>query len=129
MIATSGGVYILQSQLIRWVRYAIGYVFIATGIVSLLVPSFQMMFINLGIPFPEMTFLLVAFIEILCGSLIVAGMYLHYATVPLIVIMIGALVLTKLPIFINEGIFLFALEARLDIVMLILLVSLWRHYK
>lgn len=127
MIATFGGAYALQSNLISLIRYAIGYVFIVTGIVSLLDPSSQSLFINIGIPFPETTFFLVAIIELISGTLIIANMYLHYATFPLIVIMIGAIVLTKVPIFINEGIFSFAFEARLDVVMLILLTFLWRY--
>jgi len=117
----------LQMQLLNWFRYAVGYVFIASGIVKLLVPDFKGIFLSLGLPFPTAALFLVAIIEITCGALIIARMYLKYATIPLIAIMIGALSIAKLPILLNEGILSFIFESRLDIVMLILLIFLWRH--
>lgn len=114
-------------QLLNWFRYAVGYVFIASGIVKLLVPDFKGIFLSLGLPFPTAALFLVAIIEITCGALIIARMYLKYATIPLIAIMIGALSIAKLPILLNEGILSFIFESRLDIVMLILLIFLWRH--
>lgn len=117
----------MQMQLLNWFRYAVGYVFIASGIVKLLVPDFKGIFLSLGLPFPTAALFLVAIIEITCGALIIARMYLKYATIPLIAIMIGALSIAKLPILLNEGILSFIFESRLDIVMLILLIFLWRH--
>ena len=117
----------MQLQLLNWVRYAIGYVFISSGIVKLLVSDFKGMFLSLGLPFPTTTLFLVAIIEISCGTLIIARMYLKYATIPLIIIMIGALGIAKFPILLSEGILSFVFESRLDFVMLIFLVFLWRH--
>lgn len=115
-----------QNQILKWIGYVIGYVFITSGIMKLLVPDFKMTFANLGIPFPEATLLFVALFEVTCGTLIVAGMYIKQASVPLIIIMVGAIFITKVPIFASQGILTFAFEARLDIVMLILLFILWR---
>src|SRR5690625_6992907 len=84
------------------------------------------MFLHLGLPFPYMTLFLVAMIEIACGALVIARMYVKYATIPLIVIMIGALVIVKLPLLIKEGILSFVFESRLDFVTLILLIFLDR---
>ncbi len=117
----------MQLQLLNWFRYIIGYVFISSGIVKILVPSFKEVFLHLGLPFPNTTLFLVAMIEIVCGIFIIGRMYLKYATVSLIIIMIGALSIAKLPIYFNEGILAFIFESRLDIVMLILLIFLWRH--
>jgi len=127
MIAISGGVLTLQLPLLNWFRYIIGYVFISSGIVKILVPEFKATFSQLGMPFPNTTLFLVAMIEIICGIFIIGKMYLKYATVPLIIIMVGALSIAKLPIYFNEGILAFMFESRLDIVMLILLIFLWRH--
>ena len=115
-----------QKQILKWIGYVIGYVFITSGIMKLLVSDFKSTFASLGIPFPEATLLLVALLEVACGTLIVARMYIRQASIPLIIIMVGAIFITKIPIFTSQGILTFAFEARLDIVMLILLFILWR---
>jgi len=117
----------LQLQLLNWFRYVIGYVFIASGIVKLLVSDFKEVFYNLGLPLPHTTLFLVAMIEVICGALIIANMYLKYATPLLITIMIGALFIAKLPILLNGGVLSFVFESRLDIVLLVFLIFLWRY--
>ncbi|MFD1851023.1 DoxX family protein [Oceanobacillus bengalensis] len=119
----------MHFQIHKWVCYAIGYVFITSGIMKLVNHDFIGIFINLGIPFPEFTLYVIAMIEVACGMLIAAGMYIKHATPPLIIIMLGALFLTKLPILANGGFLTFAFEARLDIVMLILLVIVWKNLR
>ena len=111
----------------RWVRYAIGYVFITSSIMKLLISDFKMMFANYGIPFPATTLFIVAILEIGCGALIIANMHIKKATVPLIIIMIGALYLTKVPILLKQGMLQFAFDARLDMIMLILLLLIGGH--
>lgn len=115
-------------QVYRWVRFAIGYVFITSGIVKLLVPSFQEVFANLGIPYANISLFLLAMIEIICGTLIIVNMYVKYVTVALTVIMVGAIIIAKLPVLFQEGILSFLFESRLDVTMLILLVILWRKH-
>ncbi|MFB4168798.1 DoxX family protein [Virgibacillus sp. JSM 102003] len=113
---------------INWICYAVGYVFITTGILKLLVDDFKIVFSNLGLPYPESVLFLVAITEIVCGALIVSRLYLKRATAALIFIILAAIFLTKLPILTtNQGFLSFAFEARLDIVMLILLVLLWQN--
>lgn len=115
-------------QVYRWVRFAIGYVFITSGIVKLLVPSFQEVFANLGIPYANISLFLLAMIEIICGTLIIVNMYVKYVTVILMIIMVGAIIIAKLPVLLQEGILSFLFESRLDVTMLILLVILWRKH-
>lgn len=115
-------------QVYRWVRFAIGYVFITSGIVKLLVPSFQEVFANLGIPYANISLFLLAMIEIICGTLIIVNMYVKYVTVTLMIIMVGAIIIAKLPVLFQEGILSFLFESRLDVTMLILLVILWRKH-
>lgn len=109
----------------NWLCYAVGYVFITSGVMKLLVPDMRAMFYNIGIPYPETTLFLVAIIELGCGALIAGGMYIKKATIPLLVIMAGAIILHKLPILLKEGILSFTFQARLDIVLIILLLLLF----
>lgn len=114
--------------MINWICYAVGYVFIATGVVKLLVDDFKVVFSSFGLPYPDTILFLVAITEIVCGALIVSRLYLKRATAALIFIILAAIFLTKLPILTtNQGFLSFAFEARLDIVMLILLVLLWQN--
>ncbi|WP_106495724.1 DoxX family protein [Lentibacillus sp. Marseille-P4043] len=113
---------------INWICYAVGYVFITSGIMKLLVDDFKVVFSNLALPFPNSFLFLVAITEIVCGTLIVSRLYLKQATAPLIFIMLAAIFLTKIPILTtNNGFLSFLFEARLDIVMLILLMLLWKQ--
>jgi len=106
----------------KWLCYAVGYVFITSGVLKLVDGSFIGLFANLGMPFPEFTLYLVAIIELACGMLILGRMYLNLAVLPLLFIMFGAIFITKLPIILSGGFLSFAFEARLDIIMIILLL-------
>lgn len=117
----------MQWQLYKWICYAVGFVFITSGVVKLVSPHFIGMFAGLGLPFPEVTLYGVAILELSCGWLIASRMYLRLAVPPLIVIMISAILIAKLPTIGSSGILSFAFEARLDIVMLILLILIWKH--
>lgn len=111
----------------KWICYAVGYVFLTSGILKLLVSDFKATFMSLGLPFPESALFLVAMTEIACSAFILARLYVKQAAAPLILIILGAIFLTKLPILINQGFLQFAFDARLDVVMLILLLLLWQH--
>lgn len=110
-----------------WLCYAVGYVFITSGVMKLLVPEMRALFYNLAIPYPETTLFLVAIVELGCGALILGGMYVRKATIPLLVIMAGAIILHKLPELYQEGFLSFAFQARLDFVVIILLLLLFKH--
>ncbi|WP_233713704.1 DoxX family protein [Lederbergia citri] len=109
----------------KLIRYVIAYVFIISGLMKLVNEDLGNVFINLGLPFPLFLMYAVAFIEIVCGILILANKMVHQAVIPLIGIMIAAILLTKVP-SLNTGFMQFAFNARLDIVMLVLL---WVLYK
>jgi putative oxidoreductase len=112
-----------------WMCYAIGFVFITSGMIKLVISDFKTTFTQLGMPFPEVTLFLIAIIEVACGILVAGRIYLKIAVAPLILIMLGALYVTKLPILLHKGLLLFLFEARLDIVMLILLLIAWSKHK
>lgn len=117
----------MQGRMMTWVCYAAGYVFITSGIMKLVVHDFRAMFTGLGLPFPEVTLFLIAVLEVSCGMLIAGRMYTKQAATPLIFIMIGAILITKVPIISSNGLLSFAFEARLDIIMLILLLLIYKY--
>ncbi|MEH7255289.1 DoxX family protein [Neobacillus niacini] len=106
------------------VRFAVAYVFITSGVMKLFSVELAEVFIGLGLPFPDMLLHVTAFLEIICGILIILNRSVKHAVIPLIGIMIAAILLTKLPLL-NSGILSFAFKARLDIVMLLLLITLY----
>ena len=112
---------------IKFIRYAVAYVFITSGLMKLISTELANGFLNLGLPYPHMMLYLVVFLEIVCGLLILGNKAVKNAVIPLIAIMIVALLLTKLP-SIHTGFLQFAFNARLDIVMLVLLVILYNRY-
>ncbi|MCT2537860.1 DoxX family protein [Aquibacillus koreensis] len=117
-----------QLSSMKLIRYVVGYVFIASAILKLLVPDFETAFASYGLPYPEVTVLIVAIMELICGGLLIFDYYVKQATIPLLVIIVIAILLTKIPVL-HAGFFQFAFEARLDIVLLALLYIIWRSYK
>lgn len=113
----------------NWIRLIVGYVFIISGIVKLIMGDFLATFINIGMPFPDITVFVLAVVEISCGAFIVAHLYARQAVIPLLFVMVGAIVLTKTPILLEDGIISFLFHARLDVVMFILLLLLFQRLK
>jgi putative oxidoreductase len=106
------------------IRFAVAFVFITSGVMKLFSAELAEVFIQLGLPFPDILFYVTALLEIICGILILLNRSVKNAVIPLIGIMIAAILLTKLPIL-STGVLQFAFKARLDIVMLILLYILY----
>lgn len=71
-------------------------------------------FEKIGLPWPEFLGYFVGATEIVCGLLLVVGLHTRAAAIPLLVIMAVALVSTKVPILLNEGIWEAAHAARTD---------------
>jgi putative oxidoreductase len=90
---------------------------------KLISADLQNYFMSLGLPYPKQVMYLVALVELICGLLILANKGVRKATIPLIIIMIGAFLLTKVPVL-HSGFMTFAFNARLDIIMLVLLFIL-----
>lgn len=112
----------------RLIRYTIAYVFITSGLMKLFNAELSSYFLNLGLPFPLHFMYLLAFVEILSGCFIALNKFVREASIPLIFIMIGALLLTKVP-SLHTGFLSFAFGARLDIVMLLLLFIVYTERK
>ncbi|AZU60943.1 DoxX family protein [Neobacillus mesonae] len=111
----------------KLIRYAVAYVFIVSGLMKLVHTETANHFLGLGLPYPELMLKLVIILEIGCGIFILLNKSVKTAAIPLIAIMIAAIMITKLPI-VNTGLLQFAFNAKLDIVMLVLLLILYNRY-
>lgn len=109
---------------IKLLRYSVSYVFIISGLMKLVSADLQNYFLSLGLPYPHQVMYLVAFVELIGGVLILVNKAVKKATIPLMMIMIGAFLLTKVPVL-HSGFMPFAFNARLDIIMLVLLFILY----
>jgi len=117
------------------VRLIVGLVvFFPEGIQKLIFPAIlgAGRFANIGIPYPDLMGPFVGVVEIICGALIILGLFTRLAAVPLIIIMIVAIVSTKIPILLGHDFWIFhvaklprygfwsaAHEARADLCMLL----------
>jgi uncharacterized membrane protein YphA (DoxX/SURF4 family) len=118
------------------VRLLVGLVvFLPEGIQKLAFPDVlgAGRFAKIGIPFPDLMAPFVGAVETVCGLLIIIGLFTRLAAIPLIIIMIVALISTKLPILLGHDVWIFHLagdirrtgfwsmmhEARADFTMLL----------
>ena len=92
------------------VRLMVGLVvFLPEGIQKLVFPEIlgAGRFANIGIPYPEVMGPFVGTVELVCGTLIILGLLTRLAAIPLIIIMVVAIVSTKLPIWAGHDIWIF----------------------
>ncbi len=66
-------------------------------------------FAKIGIPYPDLMGPFVGAVETICGALIILGLFTRLASIPLIVIMIVAIVSTKVLIFLGQDFWIFHL--------------------
>jgi len=111
----------------KLIRYSVAYVFIISGVMKLVNTELANGFLNLGLPYSHILLKVVILLEIGCGVLLLVNKAVNHAVIPLIAIMIAALLLTKFPLL-HTGFLTFAFHARLDIVMLALLIILYKRY-
>ena len=128
----------LQTRASGWViliRLMVGLaVFFPEGIQKLIFPESlgAGRFTRIGIPFPDLMGPFVGVVEIVCGALIVVGFLTRPAAIPLIVIMVVAIISTKVPILLGHEFWIFHLpkfdrygfwsaahESRADLAMLL----------
>lgn len=119
-----GGTFILNTH--KFIRITVAYVFITSALMKLMGSEVANHFLGLGLPYPHLMLKLVILLEMVCGILLLVNKAVKNAVVPLIGIMIGALLLTKFPLL-HTGLLAFAFGARLDIVILVMLVYLFKQ--
>ena len=108
------------------IRILVGWVFLSEGIQKFLFPDALGVgrFVKIGIPWPQVMAPFVGVVEILCGSLVLAGLLTRLAAAPLLINICVALYSTKLVTFAKNGLWSTLHEARTDVSMLLGLVFL-----
>jgi uncharacterized membrane protein YphA (DoxX/SURF4 family) len=87
------------------IRLMVGVVFFSEGIQKFLLADKRGAgrFEKIGLPSPEFLGPFVGTFEVLCGSLVLIGLFTRLASVPLVIIMIVAIATTKAEILVHDG--------------------------
>ena len=107
-------------------RLTTGLIFLSEGIQKFIRPEDvgSGRFAKIGFPSPDFWAHFTGSFEIVCGLLVLVGLFTRFAVVPLLIIMITAFITTKLPILTGKGFWPFAHEYRTDFAMTLLLILL-----
>ena len=107
-------------------RLIVGLVFLSEGIQKFLFPDLTGpgRFEKIGFSNPEFLAYFVAVFEIVCGTMVLIGFLTRVAAVPLFIIMVTAIITTKVPILMEKGFWTMAHESRTDFAMIMLCIFL-----
>ena len=108
-------------------RMVVGLVFLSEGIQKFLYPALvgAGRFEKIGFENPEFLAGFVGTFEIICGFLILIGFIARIASIPLIIIMLTAIIKTKIPIFMEKVFWTMAHDSRTDFAMTLLIIFLF----
>jgi putative oxidoreductase len=108
------------------IRLLVGGVFLSEGVQKFLFPETLGIgrFLKIGIPYPQFFARFVGTVEIVCGTLLIIGLFTRLATVPLLIDISVAIITTKIPMLYKTGFWSMAHEARTDYCMLLGLIFL-----
>nr|WP_241774392.1 DoxX family protein [Flavobacterium sp. Root935] len=103
------------------IRLMTGAVFLSEGMQKFLFPETlgAGRFAKIGLPAPEFLANFTGCFEIICGILVLLGLFVRAASIPLIIIMISAIAATKTEILIDKGFWKMLHESRTDWAMLL----------
>lgn len=109
------------------IRLIVGLVFMSEGIQKYLFPALDGTgrFEKIGFADPAFWAYFTGAFEIVCGSLVLLGLFIRLAAIPLFIIMMTAFVTTKWPILTDKGFWAMAHEYRTDFAMTLLLIYLF----
>jgi len=99
----------------RWailIRLMLAGVFVSEGYLKLADPAWlgAGRFAKIGIPWPDIAGPLVGWTELACGLLMALGLFSRLAAIPLIVVMIVAIISTKIPILLGHDWWIFSIR-------------------
>ena len=111
---------------IRLVRILVGWVFLSEGIQKFLFPASlgTGRFTKIGIVAPQFMGPFVGVVEIVCGSLLILGLFTVLAVGPLLIDILVAIATTKLPMLAKQGFWATMHEGRTDFCMLLGLIAI-----
>jgi len=109
------------------IRLTVGLTFLSEGIQKYIRPEDvgAGRFAKIGFSNPDFWAHFTGTFEIICGTLMLLGLFTRFAAIPLLIIMIVAFITTKYPILIDTGFWSFAHEYRTDFAMTLLLIFLF----
>jgi putative oxidoreductase len=115
-----------QSIGLLLLRILVGWVFLSEGIQKFLFPAALGVgrFSKIGIPAPSVMAPFVGVVEIVCGSLLIIGLFTELAAVPLVIDIAVAIATTKVPMLLKQGFWAAMHEARTDFCMLLGLAAI-----
>lgn len=107
-------------------RLIVGLIFLSEGIQKYITPDARGAgrFMRIGFSHPSFWAYFTGSFEIVCGFLILVGLFTRLAAIPLLIIMLVAFITTKVPILIDKGFWSLAHDYRTDFAMTLLLIYL-----
>ncbi len=117
----------VSTRAVILVRLAVGFIFATQGILKFIDPNMGVnRFTRIGFPHPAFTAHFVGTVEIVCGLLVLIGLFTRIAAVPLLIVICTAIATTKLPELsrANQGFWFMVSDARTDFAMLMSLLFL-----
>lgn len=109
------------------IRLAVGLIFSTQGILKYIAPNMGVVrFTKIGFPHPYFTAHFVGTFEIVCGVMVLLGLWTRLAAIPLLVVISTAIVTTKIPELVhsNQGFWYMVSDARTDFAMFCCLLFL-----
>ncbi len=109
------------------IRIAVGLIFFTQGILKYIDPNMGVVrFTRIGFPHPYLTAHFVGTFEVLCGILLLLGLWTRLASIPLLIVITTAIATTKVPELFraNQGFWYTVSDARTDFAMFCCLVFL-----
>jgi len=109
------------------IRLAVGLIFFSQGILKFTDPNMGVArFTRIGFPLPSFAAHFVGSFEIVCGLLVLVGLWTRATSVPLLIVIVIAIVTTKLPELSRpaQGFWYMVSDARTDFAMLCSLLFL-----
>jgi len=109
------------------IRIAVGLIFLTQGILKYIDPNMGVIrFTRIGFSHPAFTAHFVGFFEIVCGLLVLLGMFTRLAAVPLLIVISTAIATTKIPELFraNQGFWFMVSDVRTDFAMFCCLLFL-----
>lgn len=120
----SGG---LEAGPVLFIRFAVGLIFLTQGVLKYTDPKMGVIrFTHIGFPYPAFTGHCVGGFEIVCGLLVVLGLFTRLASLPLLAVISTAIGTTKIPELFRpgQGFWFMVSDARTDFAMLCCLLFL-----
>ena len=110
-----------------FIRIAVGVIFFTQGILKFTDPHMGVLrFARIGFPYPGFTAHFVGSVEIVCGSMVLFGLFARLASLPLLVVILTAIATTKIPELLRpeQGFWFMVSDARTDFAMTMALLFL-----